>query len=143
MAKRGRPPKYRKDFHPEDYLAQSKNGKTVAQIAAKWDIARSKIYTWAEKHPEFGEAFKRGKEMSEAWYIDIGQAAMLGKLPSGTKFNLGAYVWLTKNMFRWADRVEQEIESKPAEITYRVNWADEDDGKNASTTPPDASPKKD
>lgn len=135
--------RYKKDFHPEDYIRQSEDGKTTAQIAAKWKVGRATLYVWAEKHKEFAEAFKLGREYAEAWYINIGQAAVVGKLPAGTKFNLGAYVWMTKNMFKWADRVEQEVEAKPATVTYRVNWADEEDGKSNPTATPDASAKAD
>lgn len=120
----GRPPKYRKEFHPEEYLRLSKSGKTLAQIAAVFDISRETVYAWAEKHKEFSDAFKKGKQLSEVWYMDLLQGAIIGKLPPGVKFNLGAFCWATKNMFGWTDRVEQEVKT-PEKLNYVIKWADE------------------
>lgn len=44
--------------------------------------------------------------------MDLGQAAMVGQARVEGKtvpVNLGMFCWLTKNMFRWTDRVEQQV----------------------------------
>lgn len=115
MGKVGRPSKYRKEFHPDNFIELSRKGKTFAQIAAAWDIDRDTIKEWAKRHKEFSAAIKRGRQLAEAWYIDIGQSAMLGQVKidgKQTKVELGWYVWMTKNMFKWADKMAVR-EDKP------------------------------
>lgn len=116
MPKRGvgRPTKYRPTFHPEDFVRQSRQGKTFAQIAAIWDVDRDTIQEWTKKHKEFSVAVKKGRQLAEAWYIALGQAAMVGKVMidgEPRKVDLGFYVWMTKNMFKWHDKVQ--VEAKP------------------------------
>ncbi len=107
--KGGRPTKYRNSFHPLDYIVQSKQGKTLKQIASNWDVDADTVQEWRKVHPEFSVAVKKGRQFSEAWYINLGQSAMLGQAKADNKFvqfNLGAFVWLTKNLFKWSDRKE-------------------------------------
>lgn len=104
----GAPTKYKPYFHPSDFIAQSKQGKGLAQIARNWDVDRDSLYEWAKKNKEFSGALKKGKQLSEAWYMDIGQAAMLNKVMiegRPVKVELGWFVWMTKNMFKWSDKV--------------------------------------
>lgn len=107
----GRPTKYRANFHPDDFILQSEQGKTLAQIAKNWKVDRDTIKEWRKVHPEFSAAVKKGREFAEAWYMDLGQAAMVGRANIGGKpvqFNLGVFCWMTKNMFKWTDRVQTE-----------------------------------
>ena len=112
---RGRPTKYRKNFHPESFMALSRQGKSITQIAAEWNVMRETITEWAKKFPDFSVAFKRGRDYCEAWYTNIGQAAMIGKAKTsdGEKINvnLGFYIWLTKNVCRWSDRIDSRVVS--------------------------------
>lgn len=124
MAKRGRPSPYKPDFHPQDFLRLSEQGRVVAQIARDWKVSRSTLYEWKEKYPEFSDALKKGKEYAEAWWIDLGTKAMLNiaqekETKKPIKVNLGYYVWLTKNLFRWADQIEQDTNVK-AEVKNEV-----------------------
>lgn len=75
---------------------------------------------WGKRHKEFADAIKKGRQLAEAWYMDLGQAAMLGQASvEGKKINvnLGMFCWLTKNMFRWSDRVDVRAEAQP-ELGY-------------------------
>lgn len=101
--KSGRPPKYNSSFHPQDFIEQSKTGKHLFQIAASWDICRDTIHDWSNKHKEFSDAVKKGQLLAEAWYMERGMNAMQGK----ENIHLGFFVWLTKNKFKWADKVEE------------------------------------
>ena len=107
MAKAGRPTKYRADFHPNDFIRLSKLGKNLTQIALEWDIDRDTIYDWGKKYPLFSGAIKKGRAFAEAWYVNIGQQAMMRE-GHGVNVNLGFYVWLTKNLFKWSDKVAVE-----------------------------------
>lgn len=45
--------------------------------------------------------------------MDLGMAAMVGKAQVDGKpivFNLGAFVWMTKNVLKWSDKVENTVE---------------------------------
>lgn len=106
-----RPSKYQPKFHCDDLIRLSKQGKNLKQIAYVWEIHIDTIYEWARRYPEFSVAIKRGRAYCEAWYINLGQAAMLGQAQiNGQKivFNLGAYVWLTKNILKWSDKTEEK-----------------------------------
>jgi hypothetical protein len=81
----GRPTKYDPKFHPKDFIEQSKNGKTLAQIALTWDLNRDTIHEWKKKHPKFSDAVKKGRQFCEAWYMNLGLAAMLGQAKSDGK----------------------------------------------------------
>ncbi len=103
----GRPPKYRKDFHPDDFLRLAKKGKTKIQIALEWDINPDTIQDWTKKHQEFSVAVKKGRALSQAYWQNLGFQAMFGQVEVGgvkRTVNLGFYVWLTKNMFGWSDK---------------------------------------
>lgn len=105
----GRPPKYLSEFHPRSFIELSKQGKNLTQIAFEWDLDRDTIYDWGKKYKAFSDAIKRGRQYSEAWYTNLGQAAMIGQARvdgERIQFNLGAYVWLTKNLFKWSDKRE-------------------------------------
>ena len=126
MARRGAKTKYRADFHPEDFIKQSRQGKTLAQIAASWNIDRDSITNWGNKNEEFFRAIKEGRQLAEAWYINIGQMAVLGKVTVEGKpvqINLGFFVWMTKNMFNWSDKVEQKLDAKVEDTTvFKTQW---------------------
>lgn len=113
-SKAGAPTKYRPDFHNVDFLRLAKQGKTIIQIAGEWEVDRNTIYEWGNKHKEFSNTLKKGRNLAECWYANIGQLAMLNEASVNGKkvnVNLGFYVWLTKNLFKWSDKVE----SVPAE----------------------------
>lgn len=115
--KPGAPTKYRKEFHCDDFIRLAEQGKTLAQIAAAWKVNRDTVFEWAKVHKEFSDTIKRGRQLAEAWYMNVGQAAMLGQAKvDGVKVNvnLGMFCWLTKNMFHWTDRVDyRETPEKP------------------------------
>lgn len=103
----GRPTKYNREFHCENFVELSKKGKTLAQIAFEWDIDRDTVHEWKKVHKEFSDAVKKGRQYAEAWYMNIGQMAMLNQVKidgKGIKVELGWHVWMTKNMFKWHDR---------------------------------------
>lgn len=122
----GQPTKYDPDFHPSDFIEQSKKGNSLTQIACSWDVDRDTIYEWQKKHKRFSGACKRGKEYLEAWYTNIGKAAIAGQVKiNGEKVtpNLGFFVWMTKNILKWSDKVENNIqpeESPHAKVVVQL-----------------------
>lgn len=112
IKRRGQPSKYRRDFHNEDFIRLSRQGKNFLQIASEWEVDRHTIQNWGKKHSEFLAAIKKGRCFCEAWYLNLGQLAMVGQATLNgqkVKVDVGLYVWLTKNMFKWSDRVEAKV----------------------------------
>ena len=101
----GRPTKYRKAFHPKDYLRLCKEGKTIAQVCAEWEISRDTLNKWGKDKTkkEFTDAIKKGKEAREAWFVNFGMNIAAGQMKGS---NVVAYIWLTKNCLGWKDKIE-------------------------------------
>lgn len=57
-------------------------GKAVSQIAAIIGVRRSTLYNWQKQYPEFAEACEMHKELSEAWWAELGRQISLGNIKS-------------------------------------------------------------
>lgn len=101
----GRPSKYERDFHPAEFIKESSEGKSLVEIARNWEVDSETIYNWGKKHPEFLGAIKKGREYCEAWYSQRGRDAVFNK----TDINVGMFVWMTKNICKWTDKMENNI----------------------------------
>jgi hypothetical protein len=120
-AKMGRPPKYDKDFHPQDFIEQSKKGKSKTQIASSWDISRDTLYDWAKTYKEFSYAIKVGNQHAQNWWEELGVKAMLNQVTVNgvkTKADLGYFVWLSKNMFGWRDKPDVEPDDNDLDLDF-------------------------
>lgn len=124
MAKKnpvGRPPKYDKNFHPQDFIEQSKKGKSKTVIAASWDISRETLYEWARTHQDFSDAVKKGNGYLHAWWEELGTKAMLNQLTVNgvkTKADLGYFCWMSKNILKWSDRPQAEPEDGDLDLDF-------------------------
>lgn len=122
----GAPTKFNKEFHPKDFIAQSKQGRQVIQIATSWDVHRDTLYEWAKVHKIFSDAFKRGRQYCEAWWINIGMSAMTGNVrdpkdPTKTiKVDLGFYCYLTKATLGWRDTTNTLIGDEVSNVEIKV-----------------------
>lgn len=87
-------------------------GKTITQIAAHWHVTEEDVRGWTEDSdkPEFKKAYEVARVCSEAYYEDIGQKGMKGKI---SDFKASAWAQFMKSEFkeRWGDR-PQKIEIK-------------------------------
>lgn len=116
----GRPTAYDQSYC-EQVIELGKAGKSKAQMAAHFDVARSTIDTWADAHPEFSEALTRAMAHCQAWWEDQGIKGL-----TADKFN--AQVW-TKSMqarFRedYTERQEQTVRGdKDNPLVTRVEFA--------------------
>lgn len=91
----GRPTKYKPEYC-EQVVALGKEGKSLVQMCAAFDIARSTIDQWAEDNPEFSEALARAKVYAQDWWEEVGQKALWAD-----KFN--APVWKKSMEARFRD----------------------------------------
>jgi len=101
----GRPTKYRKEY-AEKLPDMFKNGESVAEVCAKLGIWKQAFYEWVEKHEEFSNAYKKGMELSEAWWTKLGRVGSAGKA------NIQPATWIfnMKNRFKWTDRNETTVD---------------------------------
>ena len=102
----GRPTDY-KPALCDRVLELGAEGKTLAEIAADLDVARSTLNDWRAKHEEFAYAINRALEKAQAWWENNGRIATFGGFDG---FNATSYIFQMKNRFRddWRDKIEQE-----------------------------------
>ena len=101
--KAGQPTKYDPDFHPQELMKKGKEGNSIAMVACDWDIHKDTIWEWNKVHPEFSVAFKKYKMNLEAFYTKLGLKMATGGF---TKSNPAIFIWLTKNIIGWSDKIE-------------------------------------
>lgn len=65
MAKEGRPSKYNPETHLVIVEALAKRGLTVPQLAETLSVSPSTINKWMVEHPDFSEAIKEARDISD------------------------------------------------------------------------------
>lgn len=63
----GRPTLYRKEYCDE-VVDLGKQGKSLVQMAAHFDVSRSTIDQWSVDNAEFSEALNRAKAHAQDWW---------------------------------------------------------------------------
>jgi transposase len=85
----GRPTDYLPEFC-ERVIEYGKAGKSVAWWAAELGVNKDTLYEWVKVHPEFSDAFNRGRLESQRWWEDLGQEYALSR-KDGPTLNAGVY----------------------------------------------------
>jgi hypothetical protein len=101
-----RPSEYKPEYC-EQVIEYGKQGKSVAWMAAELGVVKQTLYTWADAHPEFMDAFTRAKLESQRWWEDAGQTGMVAP-------GFSASVWSRSMAARFP---EDWRESKGVELT--------------------------
>jgi|SRR6185312_8299888 len=83
-----------KKTYPALYVSICKDGGSICNFCSQVNIARSTFYRWVDSHPEFNDAFHRGKEHTEAWFTEMGIRGMKGEFE---KFNATVWSMLMRN----------------------------------------------
>jgi hypothetical protein len=71
---------YDPKFHPAQFVAYCREGKTPNEVAAQWGISKRKLQEWVVNDPDFKEAFRIGRDAFNAFYDDIAKKMMMGKM---------------------------------------------------------------
>lgn len=89
MPKRGlgRPTEYRPEMC-EVVIECGEQGLFFVEIARKLGVSKQCLYEWRQKHPDFGYALMRARELSEAHHAEVYRIGCRG--PAGS-FNAEAY----------------------------------------------------
>jgi hypothetical protein len=117
----GRPTSYKPEYC-ETVIELGKQGKSVAQMCAHFDISRQTINNWASDHPEFLEAFTRAKTHMQA----VLEAMAFDGLKN-REFN--ANLWKTTMQARFREDYTERKEVSgpdggPIEVGYKSRLAD-------------------
>lgn len=91
----GRPSKYKPEFC-EQIIELGKQGKSIAQMAAAFDVDKASVYDWAASHEEFSTALARARTYSQTWWEDKAQQNL------GTR-DFNAQLWLKSVASRFRD----------------------------------------
>ena len=104
VGKKGRPTKYNAKLCallPSMFA----NGESIAEVCAELGITRETFHQWVNLYPDFSDSYKKGLELSEAWWTKLGRAGATGK----AKIQPATWIFNMKNRFKWTDRVEQVV----------------------------------
>ena len=91
----GRPSKYQPEYC-QQIIELGKLGKSIAQMAAHFDVDKASIYRWSEEHEEFRTSLARAKAHSQTWWENAAQQNMDNR-------NFNAQLWLKSVASRFRD----------------------------------------
>lgn len=102
----GRPTDYKPEFCQIaiEFLDQ---GKSKIQLCRHLRIAKSTLFEWEQKYPEFSTAINKGISYSESVWMDWGQDNLTNK-----DFNSRLYELNMMNRFSWMRKNEGKHEVK-------------------------------
>ena len=104
-------PKKGLDVLPADWeqsvLDMYKEGCADVEIMAYLSISRDLFYRWLDEEPQFSDAIKRGRTLSESWWTRHGRKMATGEAEG----NPTTWIFNMKNRFKWTDKVEQSVTS--------------------------------
>jgi len=98
MMAAGRPTNYRPEYC-EMVIPLLKEGMSIEEIGLELDVGYTTIYEWMDRHPEFAQAIKRGREFSKAWWLRNGRTQL-----ENDKFSSTLWYMNMKNRFGWSDK---------------------------------------
>ena len=118
----GRPSKYDPAMC-ETVIQCGREGMGKAEMAAELDIAYSTFDLWTQEHPEFSEAVKHARLLSQAWWEKQGRSATFGATPG---FNPTSYIFNMKNRFKddWREKQDVDVTSNGGPLT--IQWKNAD-----------------
>jgi hypothetical protein len=113
----GHPSSYKPEYC-EKIIEHMAQGYSFESFGAEANCHKDTLYEWRKVHPEFSEAVKIGRVKQAKWWENLGRAVAVGakgKMPNGTEFdpkrsNATIFIWMTKNMLGWKDRIANEID---------------------------------
>lgn len=104
---------------PENWEAliinEMRVGASLAEIYGLLDISEPTFKRLCRDHPEFSRTIRRGKRLSERWWLEIGRIYLRDKDFSATLWYMNM-----KNRFGWRDRTDITSNSESINFTNGV-----------------------
>jgi hypothetical protein len=105
--------KFDPKFHPQSFVELSREGLSMNQICAVWEIGYSTIKMWVVEYPEMAEVVDLANQLREHWWIEnVIKPTALGKI----RGNPISQIFIMKAMFP----------------KYRDSWQDDEAGEKKS-----------
>ncbi len=98
----GRPSKYKPEFCAR-LLEHCAGGLSIESFAGRIGVCTDTVFHWANVHPDFSDAIKKGRAMSQLWWEETGISGMKNEIPF---FSAAIWIFNMKNRFRWRDAIE-------------------------------------
>lgn len=132
----GRPTKYSSDMCEKviEYMSQ---GDSKTAVAAKLDISKETLYEWVNTIPEFSYALKKGMNLCQQWWEDLGKEVILQG-----QGNAAVWIFNMKNRFRddWSDITRTELTGPQGEPIGIIGYSDYDSAQLRSEKSKRSSP---
>jgi len=87
----------------EEIVPLLRKGMSIEELGLELNVGYSTIYEWMEKHPEFAEAIKKGREFSKGWWMKRGRRDLCNK-----DFNSTLWFMNMRNRFGWGNKQDNE-----------------------------------
>lgn len=88
----------------DDLANAGTDGETVEMWCVRQKISKDSFYSWCKGSAEFAEARQLHRKNLESFWQKLGMKITVGQVKNA---NATTYVWLTKNILNWRDKVEQ------------------------------------
>jgi len=96
--KTGRPSSYRDNF-PKIVTDEMAKGCAIVEVCKALDISKDTFYRYVKTRSEFSDAYKKGLNLSEAWWVHEAHISMRDRT-----FNAVLWYMNMKNRFGWHDQ---------------------------------------
>lgn len=116
----GRPPKITKAWADKEATQLPQRfweGESVAEVCAELGICKHSFYKACDISPSFLHSYKKGLDLSEAWWCRLGREGAAGRAdiqPTTWIFNM-------KNRHNWVDKKEVDVSGG-----FNVNFTKDD-----------------
>ena len=87
-------------------LSSFKLGKDIAAFCDEADINRDTFFVWIKNFHDFSRAYSRARELSRAWFENVGQTGITNPL----EFNAVAWSMQMRNRFGYTDKRKVKID---------------------------------
>jgi hypothetical protein len=111
--------KYEERFAKQLRKGLRKDGKSIHEVCAVWNISRKTYYAWIAKYPAFSNAHDIGNRDCAIWWHQLTRAAATGSI----KANAGIICFALKNIedINWTDKSEVTQTASQEIRTININ----------------------
>ena len=124
----GRPTKYRDELCAIAENSLSK-GFSLTATCADLDCCKDTVYEWMDKHPEFSDAIKRGKQKGQKYFENIMMHKITGKITDQfdpKKSDTTLLIFALKTRFHKDFGNKDKVEVDHGEIKITISEDDQD-----------------